>query len=367
MAPIKRHRSDENAKTVRPSNGDSWAEETVVANAVSSDTFQHSGSQPGRGSSQSTSEGQKTSQEGVGVAPSIATAPARVKTRRVAKSYQSQRPKLHKRSSQKSLPGSLDGEIVGDNRPLRGRRRLTSREEEEERGRRGSKRRSFKAVTSNDHQVQNRVKGQEAEEQPTPSGGYGLPARPTPGPSTRPHTYENVPPLIQATPASPEAALPKRGVFTQELRHPVRQRPASATELSPTLSNYLEHPYPHRRPHEELPSSQRLIQSVEVPARPGASRKIPLYHTRSAQTPFGEQEYTEVPIDEVIRSRQLLSPQSHSLDSGVVVSDRGGEEGEGTGGGHRKRGKNWSIFGGGKVNLIVAAGAVLSVHCPSTE
>ncbi len=342
LSPIKRHRSDENALRGRTARGARWAadgEETVAAKARGSGSLQL-GSQPDRvGSSQSTSEEQKTSQEGVVVAQRT---PAASKPRRGAKSYQIQREKLHKRSSLKSLTGSLDG---GEehHRPLRTRRRLSSRDEEDEgRGRRGSRRRqSFKSSSPSESEV----KGQETPEQPQIPEGHEPQAGLRSRKSSRAHTYENVRPVIQETLASPPEVTPTNNIVTRNMR-PLRERPASALEHSSTYSHYLPQPRAH--------PDQRLIQSMEVAGQAGVSRKIPLHHTRSAQTPFGEQEFTEVPIDEVIRSRQLLSPQGHSLDSGVVVSDRGGEDGEG--GVPRKRGRARGIFAAGRVSPIDHSG-----------
>lgn len=349
-APIKRHRSDENALKLRSFKDSSWvggSREAVVSNKASSE---HSGSQPERvSSSQSTSEGQKTSQDGVFVAANTAAVTGATKPRRGAKSYQTQRAKLHKRSSQKCLTGSLDSE--DHHRPLRPRRRLSSRDDEEEvGGRRVGKRRSFKTSPP--------INSQEAIEQPKIPEEPDALRRPAPEESLRPHSYENVRPVIQATPASPEEDLPRTEVLTRNMRHPVhRERPASVTENS---SQYLAL---HKN---TVDPRQRLTHSVEVSA---VSRKIPLHKTMSAQTPHGEQEYTEVPIDEVIRSRQLLSPHYHSLDSGVVVSDRGGEDGEVTAGVQRKKAKNWNLFGAGKVSsLFIQTGLwLLMVVLPQSK
>ena len=123
-----------------------------------------------------------------------------------------------------------------------------------------------------------------------------------------------------------------------------RQRPVSAVDASFRHAGLDTPNKAHHCPPAEIQSSGRhsLTRSVEAP------KKIAIYHTRSANTPYGQQIVTEVNIEEAIRASQqsqsaaVVSPamRCYSNDSGVVMG--GGESVEVGGVGAKKwRKKNF--------------------------
>ena len=354
---IKRHKSDEHTHMVKLSESerDPWVERfREVVSSRGSDT---SGSQQAsvQVASQSTAEEQRTSGESnLKMETSSTLTTHAIKTPH--KSYKSQREQLHKRASSKTLP--QDGELTssGEHRANRPRRRLSNKDKEADgRVRKRSLRHEEQAeplerpsklmpnhtpheisdhsrstpdhnrVTSDHNRVTPDYSGMTPDHSgmtPDHSGMTPDHNRVTPDYNgitsdrnrlTRDHkrvTSGHSTPVITATAATPEQ---NPGPISREHKRLHRERPASAIEYSPGgMSATLDHRSPYRQFEPPTSPVHKFAHSVEVPL----SRKIPLYHTRSAHTPYGEQIVTEVPIDEAIRWRGFN--HAHSLDSGIT-------------------------------------------------
>lgn len=366
---LKRHRSDGNAHRVRLSGSDQeqWGERSGDSSHHSkgntdSDTSQLSASQQASTqlSEQSVpEEDHKQSGESDSVRNEGSSS---FKGKRLAKSYQSQRAQLHK-----SRPSSLKSTST-ETDPASGERRLRRRISREERSpsvepysSRASRR--TRRLLSSQEQKEASSEPQESEvsweaQPPEPDKPEKL------TPELARVDKQASPEGKQAPSPSPVAqALPERdsvriyNTLIPKREKPHRERPFSAAETSHgflrsatgTLDYHtnIHDPRSFTSSLEPTSPGHKFTHSVEVPLRTDTGRKIPIYHTRSAQTPYGEQIVREVPIDEAIRIARVSSPRSYSVDSGVVVASVPGEgEGEGS---QRKKAKNSNIFSGKQV------------------
>ena len=326
---LKRHKSDEHAHRVMLSDREHWAEHSgdssLTGRNAESDTSGSHQATP-QASSQASVEEQKMSGDSGSVKYE-----GSFKTRRLVKSYQSQRAQLHKgRMGSKTSLQEGDGLMPVGEKP-RIRRRPSREEEGGFDSWRSRRRGSSKSSPPYEQDVPRESHSDSVFSVESPQSDK--PERLAP---------ERVRPVMQVSREVEEEA--PHEPIRKEYRKVTRERPLSATASvhipgSPGRSHTLDsrsHGYSSRLDSftrsAEVPSSHhKFTHSVEVPLRPDSSRKIPLFHTRSAQTPYGEQIVTEVQIDEVIRAREAQfgtcgSPRSYSMDSGVVVSAQDSEE-----------------------------------------
>ena len=280
---LKRHRSDGIAhRVVRVSQfeQDPWAMESPAFRQTSSDTSQHSGSQPPT---------QLLSEQSPQDEPKALTEPARSESfrgKRQGKSYRSQREQLHKHKTSK---GSLPETGVPGLRP---RKKATK---EGSRGR-----------------------------------GWPPPPEERPADSKENRPLELLPnrldKLEKLSPEAPKVLVPPQDSAVAPVKRehkspPQRRRPVSAAEPSP-LVQPASQADPRSSTLDGSGRQHRLTHSVEVPLQSETSRRIPIYHTRSAHTPYGQQVIREVPIDEAIRlSARGGSQRTFSVDSGVASGD----------------------------------------------
>ena len=339
---LKRHRSDENAHRVvrlsAPEVGipDPWVPKPLAPIATpthgimgeSDSTSQLSGSlPPPQGQLSGQSEEQKMSGDSGSttrsVTSDIGASNIPVRGRRSGKSYQSQRAQLHKsrsrveaegavgerpRARRKSSSGGDNSEVMEPRRLRRAKgRSLTSSPPAEEALQEAPPPLPSDQVLFKLGEVQHEV--EESEEE-----------------SPKTHVPEKLVPTIeQPTLMEPQHSRKESNELVRRENRTVRERPMSATESSPHLRRHMANLSSASREHRQsldVPYSRhKLTHSVEVPLLSESSRRIPLYHTHSAQTPFGEQIVRDISIDDAIRASQGLSPmRTFSVDSGVVVS-----------------------------------------------
>ena len=340
---LKRHRSDENAHRVvrlsAPEVGipDPWVSKplapiTTPTHGImgeSDSTSQLSGSfPPPQGQLSGQSEEQKMSGDSGSTTRStsdIGGSNIPVRGRRSGKSYQSQRAQLHKSRSRvegegavgerpkvrrKSSSGGDNSEAMEPRRLRRAKgRSLTSSPPAEEAPQEIPPSLPRDQVLSKVGEVHQEVdKVDEVEEKESPKTHLPKKLVPTPPTVERPTLIE------------PQHSEKESNEAMKRESRTVRERPMSATESSPYLRRHITNLASGGREHRQsldVPCSRhKLTHSVEVPLLSESSRRIPLCHAHSAQTPYGE-----ISIDDAIRASQGLSPmRAFSVDSGVVVS-----------------------------------------------
>ena len=301
---LKRHRSDSTTHRIMPLSQpepDTWAMESPASKHTPSDTSQHSGSQP---------HPQQQSERLVPEEPRVSVEPARsesFKGKRQGKSYRSQREQLHKHKSSK-------GSLVETGAPgLRPRKKPPSREGG--RGRGWTQAPEEGAAEPRENRqlelLPNRL------DKRSPEAPNRLDKRSPEAPNRLDKRSPEAPKIVIA-PQDP-GAVPVR----REHKSPPQRRPVSAAEPS-HAEKPLSRPDPRSSTLDGSGRQHRFTHSVEVPLQTESSRRIPIYHTRSAHTPYGQEIIREVPIDEAIRLSAQGGTQgerSFSVDSGVASGD----------------------------------------------
>lgn len=353
---LKRHKSDENAHRIvrlsapETSFPDAWTERSPapvptptrgILGASDCDS-QLSGSLP---PPQAQLSGQSEEQKMSGDSGSTTRSTSEIsgigipfRGRRSVKSYQSQRAQLHKSRSRAESEMGVATTAVGERARLRRRPSNSGDLSESTEPRRVSRKGRGRSSTSSPP-----AEEQPQQEQPSLSKQDLLPEvkEVKQEEEKEPPRMKKLEKLVPTPPAIRESIViePQReeGKGVEPVRREKRvqrERPMSASESSPQLRRHpasLEYRYGSTlspstttREHQQsldIPNNRHTFtRSVEVPMSE-YGRRIPIYHTHSAQTPYGEEIVTDISIDDAIRLYRGLSPsRKFSVDSGVETN-----------------------------------------------
>ena len=306
LSAIKRHRSDENTHRIKPQplrSGD-ISERKVEAekerpawmqsSSVTSPVRPAKSTQSNEGTSSNTQL--SSGSDYTGSAPRLAHSSSTEGKGRRARSYQSQRAKLHSSRSAVKISSSQDLSDSFEQRPTRSKRSVDRSDTSLEGS--ASQERSVQSdetlvegrSTTNVQPVQRTLPVVQVEQQ---LGKSHAPPVPTDVASKSSSIGRHQSLKEGQTTGSPVA----RG----DKERAKKNRPLSAVDANQFRHSALEQESPahnHALPMNSSSSSNQFGQY-------GNDLKIPLYKTRSAQTPYGQQVFREVNIEEAIARSQM--------------------------------------------------------------
>ena len=215
---------------------------------------------------------------------------------RRARSYQSQRAKLHSRSSSTKISGSQELTDSYEHRIGRGGRRSMDRSDTSLEGSTSQER----SVQSDDTIVEGKATATVAEPSlPIAKNDQQLPPSSTTSiPLTKEQIQRDAVPIRVSTVGRQHSL--REAQQNSMIMRPEREkknRPLSAIEQQQFRHAALQ---PDDHTHFQAPPTITTNQSNQ-----GKDSKIPLYKTRSAQTPYGPQVFREVNIEEAIARSQM--------------------------------------------------------------
>lgn len=300
---IKRHRSDENTRRVKPLpqrsvapkpdkqdelDKPAWMQGQQRSNRTSNQA------QPSEGESYST---QLSGSDHHGSAPRLAHSVSTEAKGRRARSYQSQRAKLHSSRSAIKISSSQDLTDSLEHHPARSRRSVDRSDT------------SLEGSTSQDRSIQSDETL--VENRPT----NVQPAQPV-LPVVRVEQQQQQQGMLDVVPSKVSGIGRHRSLKESQQKGPVvrveREREKKTRPLSAVESPQFRH---------AALQGDGSAHNVT----PGQDSKIPLYKTRSGQTPYGVQQFREVNIEEAIARSQMTQEgvelEGHSLTGEPVKSE----------------------------------------------
>ena len=310
---IKRHRSDENTQRIKPQQQRSKVVTSEKADKPDQPAWmtQSPRTQTRHLTTPQFNDGSNTQLSGSdyhGSAPRLAHGPSAEGKGRRARSYQSQRAKLHSSKSVTKISGSQD---LSDSLEHKSTRYKRSMERSDT---------SLEGSASQDRSIQSN--------ETLVEGKSNNAAQPV----------QHALPIVQVEKHSPlpmdkvqhDIISPSRGANigrqfslreaqqnSSVMKWEKRGRPLSAVEDSS-----FQHPTAQGK--DTAPGKNKTNSSVQNGQ--GQDSKIPLYKTRSAQTPYGTQVFREVNIEEAI-ARSQMTQEGVEPDTSTFEPVRNGNHG----------------------------------------
>lgn len=305
---IKRHRSDENTHRIKPIQQRPIIQSKKIKGDEQSTTPVHSPNtqhrtEPTRQQSQASDGGSgsntqlsggSTEQQPVSTSyRSLAHSQSTEGKGRRARSYQSQRAKLHSRSSAAKISGSQELSDSLEHRIGRGRRSMDRSDT------------SLEGSASQDRSVQSDdtiVEGKAVEPalpvviNDQPSSSMSL--------SKEPIQRDVVPIRVSTVGRQHSLREAQQNSLIMRPEREKKNRPLSAVEQQQFRHAALQ---PEDHTHFQSPPPMMTNRSNQFGQ--GRDSKIPLYKTRSAQTPYGTQVFREVNIEEAIARSQITQEE----------------------------------------------------------
>ena len=308
---IKRHRSDENTHRIKPTPQRTVVQPRETRGAEQSNTplwmlqspnaqhrtpRQQSQTSDGGSGSNTQLSGGSSEQQSLPAYRSLAHSQSTEGKGRRARSYQSQRAKLHSRSSAAKISGSQELTDSLEHRIGRGRRSMDRSDT------------SLEGSTSQDRSVQSDetiVEGKAVEpalpvvknNQPSPSISL----------SKEQIQRDAVPMRVSTVGRKHSLREAQQNSLIMRPEREKKNRPLSAVEQQQFRHAALAL-QPEDHTHFQSPPTTMINKSNQFGQ--GKDSKIPLFKTRSAQTPYGTQVFREVNIEEAIARSQMTQEEA---------------------------------------------------------